>query len=115
MRRVLSPTVARAVLAIGLVLQLGAPARAAEPTAEPGFAPLFNGRDLSGWVPVNVAPATFTVRDQMIVCDGKPTGVMRTEKMYENFVLELEYKHLVPGGNAGLFVWSDAVTSPGER
>jgi hypothetical protein len=38
---------------------------------------------------------------------------MRTEKMYENFELELEYMHLVPGGNAGLFVWSDAVTSPG--
>ena len=78
-----------------------------------GLTPLFNGRDLSGWVPVNVAPKTFTVRDNMIVCDGKPTGVMRTEKMYENFILELEYMHLVPGGNAGLFVWSDAVTSPG--
>ena len=113
MRRILSPTVAQAILSIGLVLQLCAPARAADPPADPGFTPLFNGRDLSGWVPVNVAPATFTVRDNMIVCDGKPTGVMRTEKMYENFVLELEYKHLVPGGNAGLFVWSDAVTSPG--
>ena len=75
--------------------------------------PLFNGKDLSGWIPVNVAPKTFVVKDNMIVCDGKPTGVMRTEKMYENFVLELEYMHLVPGGNAGLFVWSDAVTSPG--
>src|SRR5687768_10206378 len=86
------------------------PARAAD---EQGFTPLFNGRDLSGWVPVNVAPRTFTVRDGLIVCDGKPTGVMRTERQYENFVLELEYKHLVPGGNAGLFVWSDAITSPG--
>ena len=86
------------------------PAAAAAPEE---LAPLFNGRDLSGWVPVNVAPRTFTVGDNIIVCDGKPTGVMRTEKMYENFVLELEYMHLVPGGNAGLFVWSDAVTSPG--
>ena len=80
---------------------------------ESDLAPLFNGRDLNGWVPVNVAPKTFTVGDGMIVCDGKPTGVMRTEKMYENFILELEWMHLVPGGNAGLFVWSDAVTSPG--
>ena len=113
MRRVLSSPVIEAVLAIGLMLQVCAPARAAEPAADAGFAPLFNGRDLAGWVPVNGAPSTFTVRAQMIVCDGKPTGVMRTERMYENFVLELEYKHLVPGGNAGLFVWSDAVTSMG--
>ena len=26
---------------------------------------------------------------------------MRTDQQYENFVLELEYKHLVPGGNRG--------------
>jgi hypothetical protein len=77
------------------------------------FTPLFNSRDLSGWVPVNVAPNTFTVRDNMIVCNGVPTGVMRTDRQYENFVLELEWMHLVPGGNAGLFVWSEPVTSPG--
>src|SRR5678815_1343825 len=75
---------------------------------------LFNGRDLSGWVPVNVAPNTFTVRDGIIVSTGKPTGVMRTEKQYENFELELEWKHIVPGGNAGLFVWSYPVTAQGQ-
>ena len=96
-------------LSVTAVLFVTAAARA----QEDGFTPLFNGKDLSGWVPVNVAPKTFTVRDNMIVCDGKPTGVMRTDRHYENFVLELEYMHLVPGGNAGLFVWSDAVTSPG--
>ncbi len=78
-----------------------------------GFVPLFNGRDLSGWVNVNCAPNTFTVRDGMIVSTGVPTGVMRTERMYENFVLELEYRHMKPGGNAGLFVWSDALPAPG--
>ncbi len=77
------------------------------------WVPLFNGRDLSGWVPVNVAPETFTVREGIIVSTGKPTGVMRTDRQYENFELELEWKHIVPGGNAGLFVWSDAVTAPG--
>jgi hypothetical protein len=76
--------------------------------------PLFNGRDLSGWVPVNVAPKTFTVRDGIIVSTGKPTGVLRTEKQYENFEMELDWKHIVPGGNAGLFVWSDPVTALGE-
>ncbi len=75
--------------------------------------PLFNGRDLSGWVNVNCAPGTFTVRDEMIVSTGVPTGVMRTEKQYENFIIELEWRHLKPGGNAGLFIWGDGVTAPG--
>ena len=51
-----------------------------------GFQRLFNGRDLAGWVPVNVAANTFTVRDEMIVTSGIPTGYMRSEKMYENSV-----------------------------
>jgi hypothetical protein len=82
--------------------------------AESDWQSLFNGKDLSGWVPVNVAPNTFMVRDGLIVSTGKPTGVMRTERQYENFELELEWKHLVSGGNAGLFVWSDPVTARGQ-
>ncbi len=54
--------------------------------ADDEFRPLFNGKDLSGWVPVNVAPETFTVRDAMIVSTGKPTGVLRTVSQFENFV-----------------------------
>lgn len=90
-------------------------ALATEPTrgADHGFVPLFNGKDLSGWVNVNCAPNTFTVRDGIIVSTGIPTGVIRTERQYENFELELEWRHMKPGGNAGLFVWSDAITAPG--
>jgi hypothetical protein len=82
-----------------------------------GFVPLFNGKDLTGWVPVNVATGTasdtFTVKDGMIHCTGLPTGVMRTERMYENFVVELEWRHMVPGRNSGFFLFSDALTSKG--
>jgi Domain of Unknown Function (DUF1080) len=81
--------------------------------ADDGFRPLFNDKDLTGWVPVNVAPETFTARDGMIVSTGKPTGVLRTDRQYENFVLELEWRHMQPGGNAGLFVWSDALPAAG--
>ena len=73
--------------------------------AEDGFRPLFNGKDLAGWVPVNVAPETFTARDGMIVSTGKPTGVLRTDRQYENFVMELEWRHMQPGGNAGLWYY----------
>ena len=79
-----------------------------------GFVPLFNGRDLQGWENVNCAPETWSVRDGMIHSTGKPICELRTERMYENFVLELEYKHLVPGGNAGVFIWGDALTARGQ-
>jgi hypothetical protein len=81
--------------------------------AEADFLPLFNGKDFSGWVNVNCAPNTFTVRDGLIVSTGVPTGVMRTGKQYENFELELEWRHLKTNGNAGLFVWADPITAPG--
>ncbi|MFM9994472.1 MAG: family 16 glycoside hydrolase [Phycisphaerales bacterium] len=83
-------------------------------TTEPAFTPLFSGTDLAGWVNVNCAPGTWTARDGVIACTGFPTGVIRTTKQYENFVLELEWRHLKPQGNAGLFVWSDALTARGQ-
>ena len=82
--------------------------------ALPPWRDLFNGRDLDGWIPVNVAPETFTVHDGMIVCDGIPTGVLRTRDVFENFECEFEYRHMKTGGNAGFFVWSDALPSTGQ-
>ena len=83
-------------------------------STEPGFKPLFNGRDLRGWVNVNCAPETFTVREGMIHCDGVPTGALRTERQYENFILELEWRHLKAGGNAGVFIWSGPMPALGQ-
>lgn len=83
-------------------------------TNEEGFVPLFNGTDLSGWVNVNCAPSTWRVADGTIVCSGSPVGLLRTEKQYENFVLEAEFRHMRPGGNAGIFVWSDAIPVTGQ-
>ena len=82
---------------------------------EEGFVPLFNGRDLLNWTNVNVAPETFTVRDGIIVSTGVPTGVMRTKRMYENFIAELEWRHMKEGGNAGFFIFSAPVTAVGQQ
>jgi hypothetical protein len=82
-------------------------------TGEPGWTPLFNGKNLNGWINVNGAPNTYTVRDGMIVTTGVPTGVLRSAKQYENFILELEWMHVKPKGNAGLFIWSDPLMAPG--
>lgn len=94
-------------------LLLGLASVVAAESNDAGWAALFNGKDLSGWVNVNCAPRTFTVRDGIIVSTGIPTGFMRTEKQYENFELEVDWRHMKAGGNAGVFVWADPITSPG--
>jgi hypothetical protein len=86
---------------------------AAEAPGQDDFRPLFNGRDLTGWVLVNTPAATWSVEDQMLICSGRPTGEIRTDRMYQNFILEVEWRHMVPGGNAGIFVWADDITAPG--
>ena len=78
-----------------------------------GFVPLFNGKDLAGWVPVNVANDTYTVRDGMIIINGEPTGYIRTERMYENFILECDWRHMKSGGNSGVFIWGDGISAMG--
>ncbi len=80
---------------------------------EDGFQPLFNGKDLRGWKRTNTAESTWVVEGELLVCSGKPIGELRTERMYQNFVLELEWRHLVPGGNAGIFIWADDITAKG--
>src|SRR5450759_5037234 len=60
------------------------------------------------WVNVNTAPDTWHKEKDILVCSGHPIGVMRSEKQYENFILHIEWKHIEPGGNSGVFVWSNA-------
>lgn len=81
--------------------------------AEDGFVPMFNGKDLSGWVNANCAPETWGVKDGVITCTGKPTGALRTERQYENFILEAEWRHLSSGGNSGVFIWGTPISAPG--
>lgn len=81
---------------------------------ESGFVPLFDGKTLNGWVNVNCAPSTWSARDGVIYCTGKPIGELRTNRMYQNFILKLQWRHLRPQGNAGVFVWADSITAPGQ-
>ena len=75
----------------------------------PKWVDLFNGKDLTGWIDVNTSPETWSVKDGLLICKGKPIGVMRSEKQYENFLLHVEWRHMEPGGNSGIFAWSDAL------
>src|SRR5216117_982803 len=78
-----------------------------------GFVPLFNGHDLTGWVNANCAPETWSVREGMIHCTGRPTGALRTSRQYENFILEVEWRHLQKAGNSGVFIWGTPIAAPG--
>lgn len=71
------------------------------------FKSLFNGKDLSGWVDVNTSKETWKVKKGTLISTGLPIGVMRTDRQYENFILEIEWKHMEAGGNSGVFVWSE--------
>lgn len=93
-----------AALALGASLQ-------AEPLV---WQDLFNGQDLSGWIDVNTSPETWRIEDGILICEGMPIGVMRSDKQYENFILEIEWKHLEAGGNSGVFIWSEGVPYPDQ-
>jgi hypothetical protein len=78
---------------------------------EGDYRPMFNGKDLTGWVNVNCAPSTFYVKDGEIITTGRPTGYLRTAKPYENFIAEFDWMHVNTKevGNSGFFVWADGL------
>ncbi len=98
--------------AIGTLFLLALSVQAEQPHQ---FQSLFNGKDLAGWVNVNTDKDTWSVRDGLLVCSGHPIGVMRSEKQYENFILHIEWRHMEPGGNSGVFVWSEGTVPEGKR
>lgn len=67
------------------------------------------------WINVNTDADTWHVEKNTLICSGKPIGVMRSEKQYENFILHIEWKHMEAGGNSGTFVWSNAAPPEGAR
>ena len=87
-----------------LALALAVPAlHAAEPPAKENWTPLFNGKDLAGWkFHLGKEGAgndgTFTVENGILICSGKPSGYMFTEKSYGNYTLQVEFAFKKPEG-----------------
>jgi hypothetical protein len=71
-----------------------------------GFKKIFNGKDLSGW---NVhGTEKWYVENGELVCESGPDkqyGYLSTEKNYDDFVLDLDFK-LEANGNSGVFIRS---------
>jgi len=68
-----------------------------------GWTTLFNGRDLSGWQPLN-GKAKFDVEHGELVgttVSGEPNSFLATTATYGDFILELEFK-IDPTMNSGI-------------
>jgi hypothetical protein len=72
---------------------------------------LFNGRDLNGWhidVPEmdkdSTARNPFVVREGLLVSLGTPHGHLITDSIFENYLLEVEYRFSGEPGNCGVLI-----------
>jgi len=54
---------------------------------------------------VNCDKDTWTWKDGILYCTGKPIGVHRSKKEYTNFELVIQWRHMKSGGNSGVFAW----------
>lgn len=76
-----------------------------------GQVSLFDGKSLSGWymdVPDLQKDSSlrrpFIVRDGLLVSLGTPGGHLISDKSYENYILEFEYRFAGKPGNCGVLV-----------
>ena len=92
------------VLALLLTATLAAPnLLPAHENGEKEWTALFNGKDFNGWkFHLGDKGAdnheTFTVKDGILICSGKPSGYMYTAKSYSNFTLQFEFAFKKPEG-----------------
>jgi hypothetical protein len=70
---------------------------------------LFNGQDLTGWVPYVSDPAVsasqvWQVKNGVIHCVGVPAGYLRTAADYENYSLRVEWCWTEKPSNSGVLL-----------
>ncbi|MEI7729793.1 MAG: DUF1080 domain-containing protein [Verrucomicrobiota bacterium] len=72
---------------------------------------LFNGENLAGWhidVPKMDADASiespFIIRNGMLICRASPRGHIITDKAYQDYRLQVEYRFPSTPGNSGVLV-----------
>lgn len=95
-------------LALALLPLVPLSLRAGEPIA------LFNGKDLTGWtfdvIDPEVKPESiWSVADGILICKGRPPGVIRTAKEdYSNYELTVEWRWAPDKkpGNSGVLIHS---------
>jgi len=83
-----------------------------------GMGPGWMALGESNFVNVNCAPETWSWKDGVAHCTGRPIGILRSTQQYTNFEFVVEWQHLRPAGNSGVFVWAteksiNALKGPG--
>lgn len=58
------------------------------------------------FVNINCNSNTWTWKEGVLYCTGKPTGVISSKNSYTNFELVVEWRHMKHAGNSGIFVWA---------
>lgn len=76
----------------------GARAEPPSPLMEEGFTPLFNGRDLAGWIGDLKG---YQAAAGVIAVLPEASGNLYTEKEYRDFIFRFDFK-LTPGANNGI-------------
>jgi hypothetical protein len=71
-----------------------------------GTGPGWQELTLDDFVMVNGDADTWSTKDGMIHCTGKPVGVTRSKEKVTNFELVAQWRHLKSAGNSGIFVWA---------
>lgn len=97
------------ILCIALLAWTAGIARAGDAISPTAKTPLFNGKDLAGWV--KVAPEAeskvdeiWTVRDGVIHCLGVPNGYIRTAAAYRDYRLHVEWRWVEKPTNSGVLL-----------
>jgi hypothetical protein len=60
----------------------------------------------SDFASVNCGTNTWFWTNGFVHCTGRPVGVIRSTMLMTNFELVVQWRHLRPGGNSGVFVWA---------
>jgi hypothetical protein len=106
--------ITRLLTLTALFAMLAAVASADEAKDNPTLKKAFIDGNGQGWkdltaedfTKVNSADDTWTWKDGVLHCTGRPVSVMRSKKQVTNFEIVFEWMHERGSGNSGLFVWT---------
>lgn len=104
----------RSLCCLFATLALVAPALLASADEAPALPKACIDGSTPGWVAlgekdfvnVNCYEDTWKWEDGLAKCTGEPVGVIRSVKPLKNFELVVEWRHLKPAGNSGVFLWA---------
>src|SRR6266545_4562426 len=90
----------------------------------PTFVSLTPKQDVTEfWIIEGTPPESWSVRDGVIACTGKPNGFLRSKKSYKNYIFRAEWRFQKEGWtgapqkwpNAGFFIFANEIKDTWPR